>query len=540
MKFRAWLAVGLVVIPVALSAADKKSKGKDKDKSAPAAPVVTLTPGEEAVKKAQEKIALGQTEPAKRILETATQVEGMTGEPFLLYAQLLEPTTEWERAAGAYKTASERLSGPAKAEALARLSILQDVNGIGEAAASAEAAVAADPEGAWPAVALARQRVHQKRADEALTLAQKALAAAQAAGVAPAAQTAVGLAQEAHGDLPAAEAAYRAALAADADSISANLCLARVLRLTNRVAEAAPILKALQDRTPWLAAVYGENVRVKLALGQYVQALEDATTASYLPGADEAAATQLVNEVKIARAVDDVRNGRANLAIDDLKQLREEQPRSVEVRVGLAKAYVENREIDAAVAELNKTIEMAPDSAEAYFQLGLIQQDVKKNSAAALTAYQKASALDPQNVSYCIRLGNLLAAQGQAAQAVAELTKVVEGPGANNGEAWTYLIGAHLSAQKYKDAATTGEKALAIIGEAPEARPLRALACGYLGWAYLNLGDADNFKKYGAMARDLGYDNKDFLDRLRRVEGGEALASAAKAPPARPRPRRRR
>jgi tetratricopeptide (TPR) repeat protein len=533
MKVRVWLAVGLVVIPAALSAADKKGK----DKGASAAPVITLSPGEDAVKKAQDKIAAKQIETAKQILETATAAEGMTGEPFLLLGQLLEPTNDWERGAAAYKTASEKLSGPLKGEALARLSIVQDVNGISEAAGSADAASATDPEGVWPLIALARQRAHQKRGDEALSLAQKALAIGGPA--APAAQVAIGMGQEGRGDLAAAETAYRTALAADANSISANLGLARVLRLTNRVGEAAPILKALQDRVAWLSDVYKENVRVKLALGQYVEALEDASTASYLPGADEVAAKRLVDEVKIARALDDVRNGRANLAIDDLKQLRDEDPKSVEVRIGLARAHAENREPDAAVAELNKAIEMAPNAADAYFQLGVIQHELKRNPVAALASYQKATALDPQNVQYSIRLGNLLAAQGQGAQAVDVLSKVVQGPGATSGEAWTYLIGANLSAQRYKEAAATGEKALVLIGGAPEARPLRALACGYVGWAYLNLGDADNFKKYGAMARDLGYDNKDFFDRLRRVEGGEALASAAKAPAAKPKPRPR-
>ena len=539
MKVRVCLAVGLLVIPAVLSAAEKKDK--DKPKGAPSAPVVKLSPGEDAIKKAQEKVAAGQVEQAKRILEAATQAEGMTGEPFLFLAQLLEPTPDWERAVAAYKSAGEKLSGPAKGEALGRLSVLQDLNGISESANNAEAAIAADPEGAWPSIALARQRVRQKRADEALALAQKALA--MGSGAASAAQTAIGITQEARGDLAAAEAAYRAALAADPGSLGATLGLARVLRLTNRVAEAAPILKTLQDKAPWLSDVYRENVRVKLALGQFVEALEDATTASYLPGVDAAAedaAKQLVDEVKIARALDDVRKGRANLAIDDLKQLRDEKPQSLEVRIGLAKAYVENREIDLAVAELNKSIEMAPSSAEAYFQLGLIQHEVKKNAAAALPSYEKAVALDPQNVQYRIRLGNLLAAQGQSARGIAELTKVVEGPGASNAEAWTYLTGAYLSAQRYKEAATTGEKALALIGEDPATKPLRALACGYVGWAYLNLADADNFKKYGALARDLGYDNKDFLDRLRRVEGGEALASAAKTPAAKPKPRPRR
>ena len=533
MKVRVWLAVGLIVVPAALSAADKKGK----DKGAPVAPVITLSPGEDAVKKAQEKIAAKQYELAKQMLETATAVEGMTGEPFLLLGQLLEPTNDWERGAAAYKTASEKLSGPSKGEALGRLSILQDVNGMSEAAGNADAAIAADPEGIWPTIALARQRAHQKRADEALALAQKALATGGAA--APAAQIAIGLAQEGKGDLSAAEAAFRTALAAEPGSISATLGLARTLRLTNRMAEAAPILKALQERTPWLAEVYRENVRIKLALGQYVEALEDASTASYLPGVDETAAGQLVDEVKIARAFDDVRNGRANLAIDDLKQLREEKPRSVEVRIGLAKAYMENREADAALAELNKAIEMAPNAAEAYFQVGVIQHEVKKNPTAALTAYQKAVALAPQSVPYRVRLGNLLAAQGQAAQAVEELTKVVQGPGANDAEAWTYLGGAYLAAARYDDVITALTKALSLIPENDATRQHRGLVCAYMTWAYLNKKDKENVLKYGRMARELGYTETSLMQRVDDVAAGKPFAGQALPPSAKPKPRPR-
>ena len=539
MKVRVCLAVGLLVIPAVLSAAEKKDK--DKPKGAPSAPVVKLSPGEDAIKKAQEKVAAGQVEQAKRILEAATQAEGMTGEPFLFLAQLLEPTPDWERAVAAYKSAGEKLSGPAKGEALGRLSVLQDLNGISESANNAEAAIAADPEGAWPSIALARQRVRQKRADEALALAQKALA--MGSGAASAAQTAIGITQEARGDLAAAEAAYRAALAADPGSLGATLGLARVLRLTNRVAEAAPILKTLQDKAPWLSDVYRENVRVKLALGQFVEALEDATTASYLPGVDAAAedaAKQLVDEVKIARALDDVRKGRANLAIDDLKQLRDEKPQSLEVRIGLAKAYVENREIDLAVAELNKSIEMAPSSAEAYFQLGLIQHEVKKNAAAALPSYEKAVALDPQNVQYRIRLGNLLAAQGQSARGIAELTKVVEGPGANDAEAWTYLGGAYLAAARYDDVITALTKALSLIPETDATRQHRGLVCAYMTWAYLNKKDKENVLKYGHMARDLGYTDATLMQRVDDIAAGKPFAGQALPPSAKPKPRPRR
>jgi tetratricopeptide (TPR) repeat protein len=528
MKALAWVVVGLLVVPAVSSAAEKK--GKDKVPAAPAA--AKLSPGEEAVKKAQDRVASGQTDLAKRTLEDAMQVENMTGEPFLMLAEMLEPSTEWEKAAGAYKTAAERLSGAAKAEALGRLSALQDLNGIAEAAANAEAAAAADPEGVWPKIALARQRARQKRGDDALALAQQTAAT----GGVPA-QIALGLAQEARGDMAAAEAAYRSALGADAANPEANLGLARVMRLTNRPGEAAPLLKTVQDKAPWVNEGYRESVRVKLALGRFVEALEDATTASVLAG-DDPAAKRLMDEAVIARALDDVRNGRANLAIEDLKKLRDERPDSVDLRVGLAKAYLENRDVDLAVAELNKAIELAPNSAEAYFQLGLIQHEAKKNPTAALASYEKATTLDPQNVEYRVRLGNLLAAQGQAARAVTELTKVVDGPGANNAEAWTYLGGAYLAAARYDDVITAVTKALALIPENDATRAHRGMACAYMTWAYINKKDKENTIKYGHMARALGYTEAQLMKRVDELAAGGSFAGQVQPKAvAKPRPR---
>jgi tetratricopeptide (TPR) repeat protein len=536
MKGWAWLMVFALAVP-GLAGAEKKDKDKGKGKEQ-AKVEVRLSAGEQAVKQAEDKIRAGQTTEALGILRQATQVEGMTGEPFMRLAQLLENTAEVDTAVTAYKTAAERLSGPGKGEALARLALVQETTGaLSEAQASSEAAQAADPEGAWPALALARTRARQNKGDEALALAEKAVAN----GGGAAARTSLAFAQEARGDLAAAEAAYREALAAEPGRVAADLGLARVLRKTGRAAEADPLLTSALDKTPWLVEAYKEAVLTKIALEQFVSALEQATTAAAINDKDPEA-QKLVQQVVVARALDYVAKKQPDLAIEDLVKARDENPQAVAVRVGLGQAYLAKRQLDLAQAELAKAIELDPNSAEAHFHMGVLQHEGRNAAAAALTEYEKAAALDPENVEYRIRFGNVLSAQNQGNRAIAELRKVVDGKGASRADAWTYLGGAYLQAARYQEATTALAKALELLPDVEQNRPARGLASRYMAWAYLNLKDKDNFLKYGTLARDLGAKTSDpaLMERLAGIERGEGFAGAATAKPTTRRPARRR
>jgi tetratricopeptide (TPR) repeat protein len=169
-----------------------------------------------------------------------------------------------------------------------------------------------------------------------------------------------------------------------------------------------------------------------------------------------------------------------------------------------------------AKAELDQALALDAENAEAYFQLGQLEHVHKRNAAGALPAYEKAVSLEPSNDEYRINLGAVLSELGQNDRAVDELTKVVEGNGAGRADAWIYLGGAHLNAKRYKQAEAALLKGLSIAPDVP-------LANGYLAWAYLGLKDTENFKKYGAKARSLGYADPNFLDRLKRVERGEPI-----------------
>jgi Tfp pilus assembly protein PilF len=496
------LTIGILVLALAVPAAadDKKDNKKKDDKRAPAA--------EDVVTQAEQKAAAGDRAGAIELLKKAAA--GGNSEAMLRLGRLLEAGYELDSAIDAYRAAADALTGPAKGEALARLAGVQALRALGDPVATAEAALAADAEGVWPAVAITHARVRQKKAAEAEAAAQKL-----ASSDLPAASVAMGSVQELKGDFAAAEASYRKALAAEAGRADATVALARVLRKAGRAPEAEPLLKALLEAGPGVVEAYKESARVKVALGRGEEAVGDAATAAALAENDPEVAA-FSREIAVAKALGLVRKGQVDFAVQDLSALRDQSPDAPEVRVGLARALMAKRDTAGAAVELDKAIQLAPQSADAHYQLGYLNHVLKQNAAGALPAYEKAVELDPGNLDYRTNLGAVLAELGQLPRAEAELTKVTAAPGYAKPDAWIYLGGAYLGAKRYKDAVGALDKALAL---GPQVQMTNA----YLAWSYFGLKDADNFKKYGAAARTLGYKDQRFLDNLKRVEAGEPI-----------------
>jgi tetratricopeptide (TPR) repeat protein len=470
----------------------------------------SATPPGDLLHMAEEKLAAGDAEGAANLLRKAAAAPGATGEPSLRLGRVLEGNHEIDTAIDAYQAAAAGLSGAAKGEALARLSILQYLRGVPASGASAEAASAADAAGAWPSAALAMARAREGKADEAMALARKA----EAAGGGAPAQVALGAAHEAAKDLPAAEAAYRAAGGADAKDVSAAVGLARVLRLTRRAAEAEPLLQKVVAETPAAAAAYKESARVKIALGRGQDAMGDAATAAAIAEGDPEAAL-LAEEATVARALDYVAAQKPDLAVQDLTKLRDANPSSVPVRMGLARALIAKRQPDAAIVELQKAVELAPASAEANYQLGLAQHAQKQNPAGAVPSLEKAVAADPGNADYRVALGAALVDTKLYDRAVAELTPLTQTAPAR-ADGWIYLGAAHLQAKRYKEAITALDKAAALI-------PPSAQVEAFLAWSHFGLKDAAGFKLHGGKARALGHKEATLLQYLTRIEGGELI-----------------
>jgi tetratricopeptide (TPR) repeat protein len=470
------------------------------------------TPGvnhDQLLTTAEQALAAGDLKGATETLEKAAALPGATGQVSLRLGKLAERAFQLDMAIEAYRAAAAGLGGPGKGEALARLALIDEARCVGNPAERTAAALAADPEGAWPLVAAARDKARQGRGDEALALAEKAKAAGSAAS------SAIGLAQETRGDLAAAEAAYRAALQENAADLGAGVGLARVLRRTKRAAEAEPILAKICDSAPGAVAAYKEAARVKIALGRVDEALADASIAQALAEGDPEAG-RLVEEVKVARALTYVSQGQADLAVVELQALRDAAPDSARVRLALGQAQVARRDNAAALEELRKAVELQPDLAVAWFELGHTYHVGLARPADALAPFEKAVAADPANPEYRAHLGGVLVDLKQYERAIPELAKATAGTGYTSADGWMYLGAAQLQLKRYKEA-------VAALDEAVKRSPKNAQAEAYLAWACFGLKDAEAFKLHAGKARSLGYKDATLLDYLRRVEAGEPI-----------------
>jgi tetratricopeptide (TPR) repeat protein len=503
MKHWSWLLIAALAAAPALAAEKKKKPDKKEAPAAQAAP-----PVEDAVKQADGLLATGDADGAINVLEKAMTTNG---DAALRLGELRESRGELDLAIDAYKAAAEKLTGAAKGEALGRMAVVQDTRGMADAPASAEAAAAVDPDGVWPTIALSYRRAHEGQVDEAVSLAQKAVAAQGGA----AAQAALGHALEAKGDLPGAETAYRAAMAQDPSRLVPVIGLASVLRRTNRAAEAAPLLAKVLEASPGAVEAYKEQARVKLALGQADEAIGDANIAAALAENDPEA-QRLVIEVKVARALQEVSKGQADFAVQDLTQLRDQNPDSADVRLGLGRAQIARRDAAAAIVELTKATELDPKLADAFFQLGYVQLMMKANAAAAVPPLEKASSLEPGNALYATAFGTALVATASFERAVEVLTKATAAPGYDQAEGFASLGQAYVNLKRYRDAVGPLEKATTL-------EPNNAAAWATLGWAYFGLKDAAKFKEAAGKARSLGYKEPTLLAYLKRIEAGEAI-----------------
>jgi len=497
------LALGLALPALADDKAKEAKKGAPK--GTPKASSL-----EDVLAEAEQKSAAGDPDGAVALLRKAAEQDA-TGEAALHLGRVLEVQYDFDLAMDAYKSAGSKLSGAKKGEALGRLSSLEDLRGVPDSVTTAESASAADNAGAWPALALAKARARQGKGDEAVALAEKA----RASGGGAAATAALGAAQEARGNFAAAEAAYREAITAADARVAASVGLARVLRRTGRAPEAEPLLRQVIAVAPGAIEAYKESARVKVALNRPGEAMADAATAAAMAEGD-LDAQRLVQEVTVAQALSDLALGQTDMAIETLSALRDREPNLSPARVGLAKALMAKRQLDPAIAELQKAVEIDPADAEAHYQLGYVSHVLKGNAAAALPEYERAVAADPGNVVYRTNLGAALTAVKDFDRAVAELTKVTETPGYNRADAWIYLGQAHLGAKRYKDAIAALDEAVAIAPNSDQAH-------AFLGWCYFGLKDVDNFKKYAGKAKALGHKEPTLLQYLTRVEAGEKI-----------------
>jgi tetratricopeptide (TPR) repeat protein len=460
------------------------------------------------LREAESQLAAGNVDRAIYLLEKGARTDGKVA---LRLGKLRESRGELLFAEDAYKAAAGLLSGAAKGEALGRKAVVEDSRGASAAAASTEAAIAADPEGLWPTIALSCLRARQGKLDEAVALAQKALAA----GGGAAAKAALGRALQSKGDMAGAEAAYREAIAAEPTALAPVVGLATVLRKTGRAAEAEPLLQKAIEAAPGAAEAYKEMARVQIALGRSQEALTNANLAAAM-AENDAEAQAMVVDLKLARALQNVGGEQNDLAVFELTRLRDQYPDSAPVRVGLGRAQIARRDGDAAVAELQKAVELDPKNAEAQYQLGYTLETLKRNPAAAVGPLENAAAAEPGNATYATALGVALVHAQRYDRASEVLTKATALPGYQDAEGYVALGQACVNLKLYQDAVPVLEKATSLA-------PQNSEGWAALAWAYFGLKDAPKFKEAAGKARSLGYKEATLLSYLQKVEAGASI-----------------
>lgn len=490
----------------AIDKADKPDKDK-KDKK-PAAVVAAPDP----VKHAEEKLAAGDVDGALDLLSHAAagpdESAGLAG---IALGRLLETKGQLDSAADAYKAAAPKLPAKARGEALARAALLLDLRGLDGAAAAADAALAADPEGAWPLAAASHLKADAGQSAEALDLARRA----EAAGGGAVASLALARAQEASGDVATAEQAYRGALADPALKLSASLGLARLLRRTGRASEAEPLVRAVIEAQPGIIEAYKESARVQLALDRPEEALAEATLAAVMAEGD-AEAQRLRDECAVAKAVQLAGRGQGSYALPELERLIGESAQPAGLWVGVGRVRIIQRQPAEALVALAKAVEADPGLAEAHFQTGYVHQLLKQDAGAALPHYDKAVQLAPDRADYRTQLGSALLAQSQFERAAAELGRATATPGYANAEGFMFLGAAELGAKRYPEAIAALDKAAALVPDNVQIET-------FLAWAGFGQKDSQAFVQHARRAKALGQKDARLLDYLARVEKGEAI-----------------
>lgn len=509
MKRVGWLTVLLLACGVSALASDKADKpDKDKKDKKPAAAVPVTDP----VAHAREKIAAGDLDGAQDILLHAAGGPGADGGlAGLALGQLLETRGQLDSAADAYKAAAEKLAGKPKGEALARAALLLDLRGLPGFAQMAEAALAADPEGLWPLAAVSHLKADAGQAAEALALAQRA----EAAGGGPIVSLALARAHEAGGDLAAAEAAYRVALADPPTKLAASLGLARLLRRAGRPAEAEPLVRSVIEALPGVIEAYKESARILLALGRPEDAMADATLAAVM-AEDDVEARQLRDECAVAKAVQLAGKGQGGYAVPELERLIAESAQPAVLWVGLGRVRILQRQAPEALAALAKAVEADPTLAAAHYWTGYTQHVLKQDSAAAVPHYEKAVQLDPGSAEYRTQLGSALLNIGQFDRSAAELGRATASPGYKNAEGFMFLGAAQLGAKRYAEA-------LSALGQAAALAPDNVQIETFMAWASFGQKDSAAFMEHARKAKALGQKDARLLDYLARVEKGEPI-----------------
>jgi cellulose synthase operon protein C len=167
-------------------------------------------------------------------------------------------------------------------------------------------------------------------------------------------------------------------------------------------------------------------------------------------------------------------------ALKFYQQALDKNPSSADALKGVIFTYSAQKEYDKAIEAANAQIAKSPNNSSFYEQLGTLLYDGKKDLKGAEAALRKAIELDKNNGDALLKLGKLLAEEGDIDQALATFQQSLKD---NPREVPFYVLSGELY-EKKKD----WEKAKAMYQQALSIVPDHPLASNNLAYVILEEG----------------------------------------------------
>jgi predicted O-linked N-acetylglucosamine transferase (SPINDLY family) len=226
---------------------------------------------------------------------------------------------------------------------------------------------------------------------------------------------AIGANHHKKGDLPKAEANYRAILSVDPHHGDANHLMGLLAKQVGKFDVAGTFLSAALQSNPQNALYLSNGVKLFLQVGDPEAALNCIENASPPYSVD----------VLFLRAVALQNLNRLEDAAKQLRDILEETPNFAPAHNGLCMLYRLQGALELAIDHGQTSTALAPENAEFHYQLGLAFAQ-QKNTAQAKESLTKATDLKPNLAAANSALGNQLIFAGEINTALEKLKRAVE------------------------------------------------------------------------------------------------------------------
>ncbi len=233
---------------------------------------------------------------------------------------------------------------------------------------------------------------------------------------------------EARGDMDAATASYRQALADSPDDAALKSRMGAVLVLTGKEAEAEKLLREVLEAQPYSSEAEHYLGRIELDRGQLESARQRFLRAARLDPDSG------MYRMYVAWAA--LESNEMSTALRDLDAALKLDPTLGDAYWLRARIRIRAGTVRDALADLNKAIELNPKRIEAWAAMGESYDQLGRIKD-AIAAFKKAVAGAPEQGYWWYRLGRLQLDEGQRADALASLTTATSiGDAEPGAKAW--------------------------------------------------------------------------------------------------------